>query len=111
MITIDKYNNISITQHDNAVMNFEVSNYTLNDGDEVLFLAKKSYSQEYYDIEIHITEFDSDGSATIFLSEENTRISAGTYKYSICVHTADGIISTLITADLKIIEGVHHADE
>jgi hypothetical protein len=110
VITIDKYNNISITQHDNAILNFKVTNRFLTDGDEVLFLAKFDYDQDYYDIEIHVTTFKEDGSASIFISENDTKIEGGIYKYSICVHTYDGAISTLITGDLEILEGVHHGE-
>lgn len=110
MITIDRNNNISITRHDNAVMNFKVLNRVLTSGDEVLFLVKQKYSQSYYDIEISVTEFKEDGSADIFISEANTQIVAGKYKYSICVHTSDGAISTVVSAELNILEGVHHAE-
>ena len=68
------------------------------------------YDQDYYDIEIHVTTFKEDGSANIFISENDTKIEEGIYKYSICVHTYDGAISTLITGELEILEGVHHGE-
>ena len=57
MITIAANNQISITQHDTAVLKFELTNYTLSEGDEILFLVKKKVTQDYYDIEVVIDEF------------------------------------------------------
>lgn len=108
MITIDRNNNISIIQHDNAVMNLKVINRELRSGDKVLFLAKRSYSQATYNIEIEVTSFNEDGSADIFISQSDTANDVGKYKYSICIHTSDGIVSTVVTGELRILEGVHH---
>ena len=108
MITIDRKNNISIVQHDNAVLNLKVSNRALTSGDRVLFLAKRSYSQASYNIEIEVTSFKADGSADIFISEADTSNEVGNYKYSICVHTNEGAITTVVMGELQILEGVHH---
>lgn len=108
MITIDRNNNISIVQHDNAVLNLKVLNRTLTSGDKVLFLAKRSYSQSSYNIEIEVTSFKADGSADIFISETDTSNDVGKYKYSICVHTSEGAITTVVMGELQILEGVHH---
>ena len=107
MITISDNNQISITQHDNAVLKFELTNYTLSEGDEILFLVKRKTKQDYYDIEVVVDEF-VDGIATIVLTSEMTKLPAETYKYAICVHLANGSISTVISSTLKIVEGVHH---
>ena len=69
MITIAANNQISITQHDTAVLKFELTNYTLSEGDEILFLVKKKVTQDYYDIEVVIDEF-VDGVAIINLTSE-----------------------------------------
>ena len=108
MITIDRNNNISIVQHDNAVLNLKVLNRTLTRGDRVLFLAKRSYSQSSYNIEIEVTSFKEDGSADIFISQNDTSNDVGKYKYSICVHTSEGAITTVVMGELQILEGVHH---
>ena len=108
MITIDRNNNISIVQHDNAVLNLKVLNRTLASGDKVLFLAKRSYSQSSYNIEIEVTSFKADGSVDIFISETDTSNDAGKYKYSICIHTKEGAITTVVMGELQILEGVHH---
>lgn len=108
MITIDRNNNISIVQHDNAVLNLKVLNRTLTSGDKVLFLAKRNYSQSSYDIEIEVTSFKADGSADIFISAADTSNDVGKYKYSICVHTSEGAITTVVMGELRILEGVHH---
>ena len=107
MIIITNNNQISITQHDTAILKFELTNYTLSEGDEILFLVKKKASQDYYDIEIVVDEF-VDGVATIILTSEMTQLPAETYKYAICVHLAGGAVSTVISSSLKIVEGVHH---
>lgn len=109
MIKIEE-NKLFITQHDNGILNFKLDNRLLEQGDKVYFLVKKDYDQDYYDIEIVVEEFE-DGEAKIFISEENTAIEAGNYKYAICVHTNEGLISTVVTDKLKIIEGVHHDAE
>lgn len=100
-------NKISIVQHDNGILNFKLDNKDLVDGDKVYFLVKQEYSQNYYNIEIIVDTFEN-GEAKIFISEQDTSIEAGTYKYAICVHTVDGLISTIVSGNLKIIEGVHH---
>ena len=107
MITIANNNQISITQHDTAVLKFELTNYTLSEGDEILFLVKKKVTQDYYDIEVIIDEF-VDGVAIINLTSEMTQLPAETYRYAICVHLANGSVSTVISSTLKIMEGVHH---
>lgn len=89
-------------------MNLKVSNRALTNGDKVLFLAKKSYSQDSYDIEIEVTSFREDGSADIFISQADTSNNVGKYKYSICVHTSDGVVTTVVMGELRILEGVHH---
>ena len=107
MLTVDgETYKMSITQHDNAILNFKLEDETLSAGDKVLFLAKKTLDQDDYDIEVEVTEF-TDGIAKIFISEHDTLIEAGTYYYSICVHTNDGRISTVISSKLKVIAGVH----
>lgn len=109
MIRIEE-GNISIVQHDNGILNFKLDNRPLMDGDKVYFLVKQNYEQEYYDIEIIVDTFE-DGEAKIFISEQNTSIESGSYKYAICVHTIEGLISTVVSGKLKIIEGVHHESE
>ena len=109
MISITKDNKISITQHDNAILNFSLEGNTLTDGDEVYFLVKKSFSQTTYDMEI-VTNTFVDGVARIFIPCEATRIEPNTYNYAICVHTKDGVVSTVISGKLIIVEGVHHAE-
>lgn len=106
MLKIDDDYVLSITQHDNAVLDFSLENRQLVEGDKVLFVVKKSLSQENYDIEIQVESFEN-GIAKIFISEDDTSIDVGKYYYSICVHTVDGKISTVISSKLKVIAGVH----
>lgn len=108
MLKIEGANKLSITQHDNGVLHFKLDNKVLADGDKVYFLVKESLDQDYYDIEIIVDTFDENGEADIFITEQNTSIEAGSYRYAICVHLNGGLISTVISGKLKIIEGVHH---
>lgn len=106
MLTIDEDYKLTLTQHDNAVLDFSLSNGTLKTGDIVYFVVKKDLSQEYYDIEVIVDTF-TDGVAKIFIPETQTNIDAGYYRYAICVHTSEGKISTVISNKLKIIGSVH----
>ena len=108
MLKIEDNNKLSIVQHDNAILPFKVDNKSLSDGDKVYFLVKENLEQDYYDIEILVDTFDENGEADIFITEQHTSIEAGTYKYAICVHLSDGLISTIVSGKFKIIEGVHH---
>ena len=108
MLKIEDNNKLSIVQHDNAILHFKLDNKVLTDGDKVYFLVKESLDQDYYNIEIIVDTFDENGEADIFISEQDTSIEAGSYRYAICVHLNGGLISTVISGKFKIIEGVHH---
>lgn len=108
MLKIEDNNKLSIVQHDNAILHFKVDNMALSSGDKVYFLVKESLEQDYYDIEIVVDTFDENGEADIFITEQNTSIEAGTYRYAICIHLSNGLISTIVSGKIKIIEGVHH---
>ena len=108
MLKIEDNNKLSIVQHDNGILHFKLDNMALTDGDKVYFLVKKNLDQDHYDIEIMVNTFDEKGEADIFITEQNTSIEAGSYRYAICVHLNEGLISTVITGKFKIIGGVHH---
>lgn len=108
MLKIEDNNKLSIVQHDNGILHFKLDNKVLTDGDKVYFLVKKNLDQDHYDIEIMVNTFDEKGEADIFITEQNTSIEAGSYRYAICVHLNEGLISTVITGKFKIIGGVHH---
>ena len=106
MFSIGDKNKITITQHDNAYLTFSIDNYNLGDGDVVHFIVKESYDSDEPIINITVTEFN-DNKAIIFISETDTNIPVSLYVYGICVHTKEGVISTVISGKFKVIGGVH----
>ena len=116
MFTIDQTNKIKMVQGDTGSIKLSLSNHTLGPGDEVRFgVTNRNIVQPASDgpaaglvIDKVITEFEEDGSATIFLDGSDTLdLVPGNYLYEIQVKTSDGRIDTVVTTTkLTILEGI-----
>ena len=108
MLVIDKDTyNIKIIAKDTGDFVFELDNYFLADGDEVVFTVAEELENEQFVLQKKITEFNSDGTATIRLTSEDTNLPIGTYLYDIQINAADGRVDTVIgPAKFKVVGGV-----
>lgn len=108
MLVIDKdTHNIKIIAKDTGDFAFELDNYFLADGDEVVFTVAEELENEQFVLQKKITEFNPDGTATIRLTSEDTNLPIGTYLYDIQINAADGRVDTVIgPAKFKVVGGV-----
>ena len=108
MLVIDKDTyNIKIIAKDTGDFVFELDNYFLADGDEVVFTVAEELENEQFVLQKKITEFNPDGTAMIRLTSEDTNLPIGTYLYDIQINAADGRVDTVIgPAKFKVVGGV-----
>lgn len=118
MFIISDNNEISMVQGDTGVINLNLANYHLSNGDRVRFAltAKKTNSttniytgsKPLLIIEKLLTSFESDGSARIVLYPKDTlEIASGNYFYEIQISTKTGVVDTVVRATkFTILEGM-----
>jgi len=105
MFTIDNdTQKMTIIKKDTANFDIEIDNYSLADGDEVIFTVNTDVELETPVIQKVVTAFE-DGVATIDLTSEDTNIEIGTYKYDIQVNTQDGRVDTVIGPAKFVVKG------
>lgn len=86
---------ITMVVKDTGTLTLRISNYTLDDGDEVILSIDKERENKNPLIQKRITQF-TDGKATIILTKEDTDVKPGDYYYDIQVNTADGRVDTVV---------------
>lgn len=86
---------ISMIVKDTGSLTVIVENYTLNEGDEVVFSVNKEREKEHPLIQKKVHVF-ADGQAVIQLSREDTDVEPGDYLYDIQVNCADGRVDTIV---------------
>lgn len=89
---------------DTGSITVNVANYTLNEGDEVVFTVNTGREIETPVIQKKITTF-VDGKAVIQLSAEDTDVAPGNYLYDIQVNGADGRVDTIVGPAKFVFEG------
>lgn len=88
-------NNIEMIQGDSAEFDVSVADYTVEEGDKIVFTVKDVFSKE-----IDATV------GTVILKPEDTRnATAGVYQYDVEFRRKDGEIYTIIDPHLFIITG------
>lgn len=95
MFNIDSNTNkMTIIKKDTASFDVALDNYKLAAGDKVTFTVVDSD----YNVKIQkiVTDFSSEGAATIFLSTADTALDASSYIYDIQVDTQDGRVDTVV---------------
>ena len=103
MFLIDDKNKITIVSGDTALINLELEEHELKEGDKVTFTVKKSQKEDSEIFIQKVIEEFSNGTATIYLEEQDTaNLKAGDYVYEIEVRvTTDNgysLIDTVIPA-------------
>ena len=114
MFIISDNNEISMVQGDTGVINLNLVNYPLSEGDRVRFALSAKRNNVYTGskplliIEKLLTSFESDGSARIVLSPKDTlEIASGNYFYEIQISTKTGVVDTVVRATkFTILEGM-----
>lgn len=104
MFTIEN-NRIRVIQGDTGIIELELDNHSLIEGDVVYFTVKEDYDTEVL-IFKEITEFEN-GKAKIVLTSEDTSLKQGTYKYDIQCNLADGRVDTVISPSIfQVLGGI-----
>lgn len=108
MMKFDKdTNTIIMIAKDTGDFILNIDNYELNEGDEVYFTVNDRLEKPTALISKKVTVFNSDNTATIRLTSNDTNLPAGNYLYDIQVNTADGRVDTVLgPAKFKIVGGV-----
>ena len=108
MYTINRKNEMKITQGDTAFLDITITNYEPVEGDILYFTVKKDINSAENTIQKKITVFD-DNVAKVVLSTTDTNIDIDTYIYDIQLSLADGRVNTVILpTTFEIIPGVTH---
>jgi hypothetical protein len=108
MFTINRKNEIKLTQGDTAFLDITITNYDPVEGDILYFTVKKDITSMENTIQKKITEFDSNV-AKVVLNTLDTSIDIDTYIYDIQLSLADGRVNTVILPTaFEIIPGVTH---
>ena len=104
MFTIEN-NRIRVIQGDTGIIELELDNHSLIEGDVVYFTVKEDYGTEVLILK-EITEFEN-GKAKIVLTSEDTSLKQGTYKYDIQCNLADGRVDTVISPSIfQVLGGI-----
>lgn len=118
MFIISDNNEIDMVQGDTGVINLNLANYHLSNGDRVRFALttkKMNSTTNIYTgskplliVEKLITSFESDGTARIVLYPKDTlELAPGKYFYEIQITTKTGVVDTIIQATkFTILEGM-----
>lgn len=108
MFTIDSLNKIAIIEGDSGVLELNVEDYDLREGDTVYFSvsSKKTTdrSSEEYLFQKRITSFE-DGSCIIKINPEDTKGKVGNYYYDVQVNLENGFVDTVISPTIFSIKG------
>jgi hypothetical protein len=72
-----------------------ITNYTLDEGDEVVFTINTERELETPVIQKRVTDF-SNGKAVISLTATDTDVAPGNYLYDVQINGADGRVDTVI---------------
>lgn len=94
MFTIEN-NRIRVIQGDTGIIELELDNHSLKEGDKVYFTIKESYDTPILVFK-EITEFEN-GKAKIVLTSQDTNLKAGIYMYDVQCNLTDGRVDTVIT--------------
>lgn len=99
-------NTMTIIKKDTASFKVALENYSLIDGDKVIFTIAKEAEQPEPIKQIVVEDFYN-GEATVLISSEDSNIEADTYLYDIQINTADGRVDTIVgPAKFKVIGGI-----
>ena len=108
MIKIDKFNNIEIIRGDTAIIDLELENHKIVNGDTVHFSIKHNK----YDSEAILNkQFEKINNNTLklFLTKEDTKLEPGTYDYDIECRLDCELIDTIFLGKFKVIGDVTNA--
>lgn len=97
-------NTMTIVKKDTASFDVALDNYTLADGDRVIFTIAKEVEQETPIRQIVVEDF-LEGVATIFITSEDSNIEEGKYLYDIQINTADGRVDTIVGPAKFVVKG------
>lgn len=111
MHNIDNNRNISLMRGNSMTLYFTINEYTLAEGDTLLFSVKEDFDYKETVIEVMIKNFE-DGIATINITPKMSDIPAGLYFYDLQVILADGRIDTVVGPHMfKILRSVSNKIE
>lgn len=96
---------MTIIKKDTASFDIILDNYLFTYGDTVTFTVNTDLELQEAILQKVVTDFNDDGSATVFLTTEDTNIPEGKYKYDIQVDTQDGRVDTIFGPSKFVVKG------
>ena len=87
---------MSMIVKDSGAFVVRLTNYLLDEGDEVVFTIAANKEDETPAVQKRITTFVDNNAAVINLTTNDTDVPVGNYWYDIQVNSADGRVDTIV---------------